>query len=108
MGTESMRQWTNLVQEATEGSRDLDRAIESNLIKYGQEGSRFGLPNDYPQLKTAADLLATFDKFVDAAKDQIEDPLAASMLSRLTNLNLERMSIELDRLARAPNPKAAN
>jgi hypothetical protein len=106
MISQSMRQWTDLVQEAIEGSRDLDRAIESNLVKYGQEASRFKLPSDYPQLKTAADLLSTFDKFVDAAKDQIEDPLAASMLSRLTNLNLKRTSFELNRLARVPNPKS--
>lgn len=104
MSSERMRHWAQVVNEAVEGSTDIDRSTTANLIKYGREAAQFSLPPDYPQIKTAADLMQSLDRFIQQSVDAIKDPMAKSMLSRVANTNPARTAAELDRLAKAPNP----
>ena len=97
--------WKNLVQEAIEGKVDIDRSMEKNLKLYGREAAQFELPKDYPEIKTAADLLAALDNLIKHSTDSIEDPLALSLLSRVQNTNPLSLSRQLDNLAKAKNPE---
>jgi hypothetical protein len=103
--TEQLKLWVHLVSEAVEGSVDLEKNIRQNLIKYGREASQFDLPKDYPSIKSAADVLATLDQLIKASKEQIEDPMALSLLSRIKNTNPLSISRQLDSLAKAENPE---
>jgi hypothetical protein len=103
--THEIRQWTTIVDEAVEGETDFARSIEKNLKLYGREAAQFDLPKDYPEIKTAADLLNIFSKYIQTSVDSIEDPLAQSLLSRLKNLNPTSISRQLDNLAKAKNPE---
>lgn len=100
-----LAQWKQLISEAIEGTVDIDRSIEKNIKLYGREAAQFELPKDYPEIKTAADLLAAMDNFIKQSVDSIEDPLALSTLSRVKNLNLLSQSRQLDNLAKAKNPE---
>lgn len=100
-----LAQWKQLVSEAIEGTVDLDRAVDKNIKLYGREGAQFELPKDYPEIKTAADLLAALDNFIRQSTDAIQDPLAKSLLSRVKNSNPLLISKQLDNLAKAPNPE---
>ena len=93
------------MKEATEGSKDLEKNIQQNLIKYGREAAQFKLPKDYPAIKSAADVLATLDQLIKAARDNIQDPMALSLLSRIKNTNPLSISRQLDSLAKAENPE---
>jgi hypothetical protein len=97
--------WKNLVQEAIEGKVDIDRSMEKNLKLYGREAAQFELPKDYPEIKTAADLLAALDNLIKQSTDSIQDPLALSLLSRVKNTNPLSLSRQLDNLAKAENPE---
>ena len=98
-----IKQWRDLV-EAYEGSTQIDQTITRDQTKYGQEASQFKMPTDYPEIKTIADLLQSLDRYVEAAKDRIDDPLAQSIISRLRNTHPARTAMDLDRVAKLTNP----
>lgn len=100
-----LAQWKHLVSEAIEGTVDIDRSIDKNIKLYGREAAQFELPKDYPEIKTAADLLAALDNFIRQSTDAIQDPLAQSLLSRVKNTNPLSLSRQLDSLAKAANPE---
>lgn len=104
MTVDNIKHWIKLVNEAYEGSIQIDQTIHKDQIKYGQEAAQFKMPTDYPQIKTIADLLQSLDRYVEAAKDHIDDPLAQSIISRLRNTHPARTAMDLDRLAKAANP----
>ncbi len=76
-----LAQWKQLVSEAIEGTVDIDRSIDKNIKLYGREAAQFELPKDYPEIKTAADLLAALDNYIQQSTDAIQDPLAKSLLA---------------------------
>jgi len=100
-----LAQWKQLVSEAIEGTVDIDRSIDKNIKLYGREAAQFELPKDYPEIKTAADLLAALDNYIRQSTDAIQDPLAKSLLSRVKNSNPLAVSRQLDNLAKAANPE---
>lgn len=100
-----LAQWKQLIPEAIEGTVDIDRSIEKNIKLYGREAAQFELPKDYPEIKTAADLLAALDNYIRQSTDAIQDPLAKSLLSRVKNSNPLAVSRQLDNLAKAANPE---
>lgn len=58
-----------------------------------------------PAIKTVADLLNSLDDYIKSSSDFVKDPIALTLMSRLKNLNLQRMGNDLDRVAKLPNPE---
>ena len=98
-----IKQWRDLV-EAYEGSTQIDQTITRDQTKYGQEAAQFKMPDDYPEIKTIADLLQSLDRYVEAAKDRIDDPLAQGIISKIRNSHPARTAMDLDRVAKLTNP----
>jgi len=97
--------WRQIVREAYEGEAKINTLIQQGQVDYGREATQFKLPPDYPALKTIADLLNSVDDYVKASSDSIKDPVALTLMSRLKNLNLQRMGNDFDRVAKLPNPE---
>ena len=111
MDTQLMRSWMAHIQEAYEGETTLKQAITRNLTLYGQEASRMQAaggnpPKNYPEVKTAADLLSLLGEYVDAISDSdvLKSGPALTLLSRLKAQNPERGAQELDKVAKMPAP----
>ncbi len=102
---EDIQLWRKVVLEAYEGETQVDRMIQQGQVNYGRETAQFKLPPDYPAIKTVADLLNSLDNYIKASSDSVKDPIALTLMSRLKNLNLQRMGNDLDRVARLPNPE---
>jgi len=102
---EDIQLWRKVVLEAYEGETQVDRMIQQGQVNYGREAAQFKLPPDYPAIKTVADLLNSLDDYIKASSDSVKDPIALTLMSRLKNLNLQRMGNDLDRVARLPNPE---
>ena len=107
-----MRLWITQIQEAYEGETALKQTINRNLVQYGQEADRMQTasgnpPADYPQLKTAADLMNLLHTYVDelSQSDTLKSAPALTLLSKLKNVRMNQMSKQLDNVARMPTPK---
>lgn len=100
-----IQHWRQVVSEAYEGETQIDQMIQRGQVNYGREATQFKLPTDYPAIKTVADLLNSLDGYIKSSADAVKDPVALTLMSRLKNLNLQRMGNDLDRVARLPNPE---
>lgn len=112
MSSTSMRLWIEQIQEAYEGETTLKQSINRNLIQYGQEAARMQTasgnpPEDYPQLKVAADLMNMLHTYVDelSQSETLQSAPALTLLSKLKNVRMNQMSKQLDNVARIPTPK---
>ena len=113
MATNTLRSWMNQVQEAYEGETPLKQVINRNQTQYGAEAGRMQTasgapPPDYPQLKTAADLMHMLDDYVNelSQSDSLKQAPAMVLLSKLKSQNLDQMAQQLDRIAKIPQPKS--
>ena len=102
----------NQVQEAYEGETPLKQVINRNQTQYGAEAERMQVaggtpPSDYPQLKTAADLMHMLDDYVQelSQSDSLQQGPALVLLSKLKSQNLDQMAQQLDRIAKIPQSK---
>lgn len=102
---EDIQLWRKVVLEAYEGETQVVRMIQQGQVNYGREAAQLKLPPDYPAIKTVADLLNSLDDYIKDSSDSVKDPIALTLMSRLKNLNLQRMGNDLDRVARLPNPE---
>lgn len=100
------------IQEAYEGETHLKQVINRNQTQYGAEADRMQTaggspPKNYPQLKTAADLMRVLDTYVTELSqgDVFKQGPAMVLLSKLKAQNLGQMSQQLDRIAKIPQPK---
>jgi hypothetical protein len=93
--TSDIQQWRQLVQEAYEGEPQLDQVIQRGHTNYAREAGEFELPADYSAIKTVADLINSLDSYIKASRDSVKDPVALSLMSRLKNLNLQRIGNHL-------------
>ena len=100
-----IQKWRQLIAEAYEGKTQIDQMIQRGQVNYGREAAQFKLPPDYPAIKTVADLLNSLDDYIKSSSDTVKDPIALTLMSRLKNLNLQRMGNDLDRVAKLPNPE---
>ena len=100
-----IQKWLKLIQEAYEGETQIDQMIQRGQMNYGREAAQFKLPPDYPAIKTVADLLNSLDSYIQSSSNTVKDPIALTLMSRLNNLNLQRMGNDLDRVAKLPNPE---
>jgi hypothetical protein len=100
-----IQKWRKLIQEAYEGEPPIGQLIQRGQVNYGREAAQFKLPPDYPAIKTVADLLNSLDDYIKSSSDTVKDPIALTLMSRLKNLNLQRMGNDLDRVAKLPNPE---
>lgn len=113
MTHDDMRLWIAHIQEAYEGETPLKQVINRNQTQYGAEAERMqgagGAPApDYPQLKTAADLMHMLDDYVQelSQSDSLKQAPALVLLSKLKAHNLDQMAQQLDRIAKLPQPDA--
>jgi hypothetical protein len=108
-----LRRWITHIQEAYEGETTLKQAITRNHTQYGAEADRMQKaggepPADYPQLKTAADLMHMLHDHVTelSQSDALKQGAGMVLLSRLKSHNLDQMAQQLDRIAKIPQPKS--
>jgi hypothetical protein len=108
-----IRNWITHIQEAYEGETQLKQTINRNQTMYGQEATRMQTagsapPSDYPQLKTAADLLHMLDDYVQelSQSDSLKQGPALVLLSKLKSQNMDQMAQQLDRIAKIPQAKS--
>jgi len=113
MTASDLAQWRNQISEAYEGETTLKQVINRNQTQYGAEATRMqtagGAPaSDYPQLKTAADLLHMLDDYVQelSQSDSLKQGPALVLLSKLKSQNMDQMAQQLDRVAKIPQPKS--
>ena len=110
-----MRLWITHIQEAYEGETPLKQVINRNQTQYGAEAERMQTaggtpPPDYPQLKTAADLMHMLDDYVNelSQSDGFSQGPAMVLLSKLKSQHLDQIAQQLDRIAKIQQPNAGD
>ena len=102
---DEMRLFSQLIQEAVDGTTDLRKSMDRIQKLYAQEADRFDLPDDYVPQKVLSDLMQLTHEYMQSSKQLIKDPRALVLLRTITNQRLDAKSQQLDQFARLPNPE---